>query len=141
MLNIRESSRLLRWAYLFDSNKAPWGGKTIDLCSLFWRIILCTPGLICVLIVFGLMVVGAALTVTFWMPGVFWYQSETFLDKALTLFYIGAISLGWLGVLDFIRTEGMYVDGATNTLENVGGVIEHYIRAKKDRWCPLIRVK
>jgi hypothetical protein len=114
-MKLAQSSKWIKWAYLVDRSKVPYG--EVSLCVLFWRIVLITPvKLLCgtALILAGLWAIGmiAVATVTHW---------------------IGWVIMGALAVL----IAGSYLYESRNVAHSP---VAEYIKARKRGICPIIDI-
>lgn len=114
-------SKTVRWAYLLTEKDTP---SSVSLCVLFWRIVLITPA----------KVLGIA-----GLCGAILFGVGTVLFRAVTT------KAGWLSIAAallivliyrlFRRERRKAKKGGT-----VAALIGDYIEAKKQRFCPIIRI-
>ena len=120
-MEIKRSSLVYRWAFLLD----PARPHKVSLCYLFWSVVLFTPLKLC-------FIIGVAFGILF----------GSLIFPVMKLGWAGLliaptiILLVYIGVKINRHMANRDLDGPREP-----GLVRSYLKAKKDRFCPIITVK
>lgn len=121
-MKISHRSWPIRYAYSLESMLRP--GEKVSICELFWKMVTTTLQWGAILIVLGLLIYAL-----FVLP----FQHQGWTGLLIAPSFIACL---WLGeVLIRYLTQRRFAD-----YPHPPGIIRSYIRAKKERWCPIVEV-